>query len=131
MSEPRDTSYHRRQTAQRMQDPEFRSAYEAARAEMREPTTQAGRDLLESLRDYYPQPSFGWGAVETAVVRIEAEARAAALAEPRRLVDAQAEDEGLWFIAETAAEAYLQQELRRLHAAVEGDALAETPEADA
>ena len=39
MSELRDTSYHGRKTAQRMQDPEFRSAYEAARAEMREPTT--------------------------------------------------------------------------------------------
>lgn len=37
----------------------------------------------------------------------------------RSLVDEQAEDEGLWFVAETAAEAYLQQELRRLHAAVE------------
>lgn len=37
----------------------------------------------------------------------------------RRVVDAQAEDEGLWFIAETAAEAYLQQELRALHDAIE------------
>lgn len=37
----------------------------------------------------------------------------------RALVDEQAEDEGLWFIAQTAPEAYLQQELRRLHAAVE------------
>ena len=35
------------------------------------------------------------------------------------LVDKQAEDEGLWFIANTATEAYLQQELRKLHAAVE------------
>ncbi len=35
------------------------------------------------------------------------------------LVNEQAEDEGLWFIAETAAEAYLQQELRRLHALIE------------
>jgi hypothetical protein len=35
------------------------------------------------------------------------------------LVAEQAEDEGLWFIAQTAAEAYLQQELRRLHAAIE------------
>lgn len=35
------------------------------------------------------------------------------------LVDEQAEDEGLWFVAETAPEAYLQQELRRLHQAVE------------
>jgi hypothetical protein len=35
------------------------------------------------------------------------------LAELRQLVDEQAEDEGLWFIASTAPEAYLQQELRR------------------
>lgn len=38
----------------------------------------------------------------------------------QQMVDAQALDEGLWFIAETAAEAYLQQELRRLHATIEG-----------
>ena len=31
----------------------------------------------------------------------------------------QAEDDGLWFRAVTAAEGYLQQELRRLHAAIE------------
>ena len=42
----------------------------------------------------------------------------------QQVVDEQAEDEGLWFRAETAAEAYLQQELRRLHAAVEGAARA-------
>lgn len=35
------------------------------------------------------------------------------------LVNEQAEDDGLWFIAETAAEGYLQQELRRLHAVIE------------
>jgi hypothetical protein len=40
---------------------------------------------------------------------------------PRELVDAQAEDPGLWAEAETAMEAYLQQALRRLHAAVEGE----------
>lgn len=33
---------------------------------------------------------------------------------------AMAEDDGLWFQAETCAEAYLQQELRRLCAAIEG-----------
>lgn len=38
----------------------------------------------------------------------------------QQIVDTQALDEGLWFIAETAAEAYLQQELRRLHATIEG-----------
>ena len=31
------------------------------------------------------------------------------------LVNKQAEDEGLWFNAITAPEAYLQQELRKLH----------------
>ena len=38
------------------------------------------------------------------------------------LVNKQAEDEGLWFIAKTAPEAYLQQELRKLHAIVEEEA---------
>jgi hypothetical protein len=37
----------------------------------------------------------------------------------REMVDQQAEDQGLWFRAETAPEAYLQQELRKLHAEVE------------
>lgn len=46
-----------------------------------------------------------------------------------QLVQAQAEDEGLWFQAETITEAYLQRALRRLHAAVEHDAgvLIDTP----
>ena len=39
------------------------------------------------------------------------------------IVHEQAEDEGLWFAAQTAAEGYLQQELRRLHAAVETPAI--------
>jgi hypothetical protein len=33
----------------------------------------------------------------------------------------QSEDEGLWFDAETAPEAYLQQELRELHRIIEED----------
>ena len=37
----------------------------------------------------------------------------------RAAVNAQAEDEGLWFIAESATEEYLQQELRALHASAE------------
>ena len=35
------------------------------------------------------------------------------------LVNKQAGDDGLWFDARTAPEAYLQQELRRLHALLE------------
>ena len=41
------------------------------------------------------------------------------LAAVRALVARQAEDDGLWFDAATAPEAYLQQELRKLHAAIE------------
>jgi hypothetical protein len=43
------------------------------------------------------------------------------LAELRELVSRQAYDAALWVQAGTAFEAYLQQELRRLHAAVEED----------
>ena len=39
----------------------------------------------------------------------------------RNMVDRQAEDDGLWFTAQTAPEAYLQQELRKLHAEIEGE----------
>ena len=39
----------------------------------------------------------------------------------RKMVDAQAEDEGLWFEAETAPEAYIQQELRNLHKIIESE----------
>jgi len=38
----------------------------------------------------------------------------------REIVEEQAEDPRLWFHAETAPEDYVQQALRKLHAAVEG-----------
>lgn len=38
----------------------------------------------------------------------------------RIVINTQADDEGLWFVASTAPEGYLQQELRRLHAVIEG-----------
>jgi len=37
------------------------------------------------------------------------------------VVGDQANDEGLWFDAQTAPEAYLQRKLRELHAAIEGE----------
>jgi hypothetical protein len=46
------------------------------------------------------------------------------LANAMKIVDEQANDEGLWFEAVCITEALLQQELRRLHAAIEG----KTPE---
>ena len=45
-----------------------------------------------------------------------AEAQLAAI---RALVNQQAEDAGLWFMAEHCSEAYLQAALRKLHAAIE------------
>jgi hypothetical protein len=39
---------------------------------------------------------------------------------PIAVVNEQAEDGGLWFVAQTITEDYLQRALRRLHAAVEG-----------
>lgn len=45
----------------------------------------------------------------------------------RALVAKQAEDKGLWFVAETAAEAYVQQGLRRLHAMIESSTSSSTP----
>ena len=50
-----------------------------------------------------------------AVTRTEIAALEAKLEAMKQTVDEQAEDEELWFVAETAPEAYLQQELRRLH----------------
>ncbi len=37
----------------------------------------------------------------------------------QKIVDEQAEDRGLWFVAQSAPEAYIQQELRKLHKAIE------------
>ena len=52
------------------------------------------------------------------VVRTRAEERLRWRA-VRDVVAEQVQDGGVWFTAQTAAEAYLQQELRKLHAAVE------------
>lgn len=43
----------------------------------------------------------------------------AALGAAQVVVNRQAEDDGLWFNARTAPEAYLQQELRALHRVIE------------
>jgi len=69
---------------------------------------------IELLRMHKPQ----FGVV---VPRNVTEPAANRLEKLMNLVDEQSEDEGLWFVAETAAEAYLQQELRKLHAAVEDE----------
>lgn len=53
------------------------------------------------------------------VLRLSLKVLTKDLRELRQLVEEQAEDEGLWFIAQYASEGYLQHELRRLHAEVE------------
>jgi hypothetical protein len=62
-------------------------------------------DLVESVRELVAERD----AALTRVARLKA------------LVNEQAEDEGLWFRAQTAPEAYLQRALRQLHAAIEGE----------
>lgn len=46
-------------------------------------------------------------------------AKEEAIAKVKRMAVDMAEDEGLWFVAQTCTEAYLQQELRKLCAAIE------------
>ena len=58
------------------------------------------------------RPRYEWGVLEVTKTQSTLQ----------ELVDMQAEDEGLWFIAETVSEAYLQHELRRLHALIEQEA---------
>ena len=50
------------------------------------------------------------------IAALEAESKAIKL-----LVAEQAEDDGLWFVARTAPEAYLQRALRQLHSVIEGE----------
>jgi hypothetical protein len=69
-------------------------------------------DLLERLRDM-DEPL-------RERERLDAAADIERLKAARSLVEEQAKDEGLWFRAETCAEAYVQQALRKLHAAIEG-----------
>ncbi len=90
------------------------------------PVHDVVRDVLHAARDNpYLGPEFV-DALEMEFARLAATARedVTRLAAARRIVDEQAKDEGLWFNARTAPEAYLQQELRRLHAAVEAEAAA-------
>ena len=62
-----------------------------------------------------------WDATEVRDAIAVLQDAAGSWAEAAQLTNEQAEDEGLWFVAATAPEAYLQQELRRLHAVIEGN----------
>ena len=89
---------------------------------------------LDDPREAAMEPHF-WAGLETAIEIIESLPLVVAdhptclgdgcenCSHVLAIVNAQAEDELLWFVAETMPEAYLQQELRRLHAAIEAAAL--------
>ena len=53
------------------------------------------------------------------VVNVKVVEAASRMVNAQTIVNEQAEDDALWFIDVTAPEAYLRQELRRLHAAIE------------
>jgi len=67
-------------------------------------------DMVVWLLNKHDKEKAAWEAKEKALLE---------------LVNQQAEDEGLWFDATTAPEAYLQQELRKLHVAIEGKSIGE------
>ena len=79
---------------------------------------KATPELVERLRKKLP-PDFTKAMPLAEDERAEAADLIESIKQVLSVVSAQAEDEGLWFVAEHASEAYLQAELRRLHAAVE------------
>lgn len=81
------------------------------------------REQVAELEKYAPPKSDRGGPRDPVALWFDkAKALEADNAALRQLVAEQAEDDGLWFMAQTASEAYLQQALRTLHAVIEGDA---------
>ena len=79
---------------------------------------QVAREAIAALRELdtdYRNTASSKELLEMDVARLRAR-----LATIQNMVNEQAEDQGLWFLSLTAPEAYLQQELRRLHAVIEG-----------
>ncbi len=74
-------------------------------------------DLQTALADY-ERPALAEWMEDHPMLGVIVEAARRHL-NTQTIVNEQAEDEGLWFRAITAPEAYLQEELRRLHAAIE------------
>lgn len=93
---------------------------------LKEREKQAERDYIESLQkeneELREENRVFMGSVYGAM-KTRAEKAESNLAVAVDVVNEQAEDDGLWFIAEYVSEQYLQDALRRLHRAVEGQAL--------
>lgn len=80
-----------------------------------------GARRLREERDEYREKIVPSLHTDNAKLRAVAEAARKWLADIRRRVDRQAADESLWYPTRDSKEAYLQQELRRLHAVIDGD----------
>jgi hypothetical protein len=80
-------------------------------------------DEIERLREVLQLRTEAYDAIMAAISkRTLGEAMdVVALRAIRAKSQQMAEDDGLWFRAETAAEAYVQQELRKLCAVIEGE----------
>lgn len=88
------------------------------------PTVQRLMDLARQFRsapsDLYDEP---YKALQQACyAALAARPAPAVQSAARAIADEQSYDTGLWFVATTASEAHLQAALRRLTAAVEGEA---------
>jgi hypothetical protein len=89
---------------------------------VRRSTHISGEDMAIRINARDDDPSTPGGEMPTRIkdaVDFAQEDIADDLAALAKAVGAQAEDKGLWFLTRSASEAYLQQELRKIHALIE------------
>ena len=72
-------------------------------------------DMRRLIEEAAAHRKTAWGSILLKQAADELERLRAYRKRLQGVVDLQAEDEALWFIAQTAPEAHLQEELRRLH----------------
>jgi len=77
-------------------------------------TKELAEAMLDGSLNYVPEDD-AWTIAEE-YLKLEKELR-----KYKDVAGDQANDEGLWFDAQTAPEAYLQRKLRELHAVIEGE----------
>lgn len=102
---------------------------EALRLSQEEPPQTAEAQIAELMRERDERIERHEATLrDIALVEVELEAAEAevqalrqGIARMRQVVDRQAEDDGLWFVAERVTEAYLQEALRALHSAIESE----------
>lgn len=83
---------------------------------------QAHKEALERPHDMSAQEQFRRVAIVNSVPVARAAIAIVQWAKVKAMSDRMAEDTGLWFVAAFASEAYLQQELRKLCAAIDAAA---------